>query len=175
MDSRLEPARRHTLHAASAPVDRLLIGPGLIAGLFALVAGLLLPTLTVETFPLISDSVSIMGGLAVLWGDDQYFLFVVLLVFSVLFPAAKYALGLWIWFAADTGTKRPVLMVGWLDELAKWSMLDVLVVAIVVAALNLTVISGVFVHAGLYLFTLSVVLSRLLVGRIDRLMRRPIR
>ena len=52
-------------------------------------------------------------------------------------------------------------------------MLDVLVIALIVAALNLTVISGVFVHAGLYLFTGSVVLSKLALSRIARAAPQP--
>mgnify|MGYP006902735347 CR=1 FL=1 len=43
-----------------------------------------------------------------------------------------------------------------------------LVIALVVAALNVTVISGVLVHAGLYMFTASVILSKLALARIKR-------
>ena len=160
---------RRTLFRQSRGLDHWLIGPGLALGLAALLAGLWLPTLSVQTFPLISDSVSILEGLGVLWDEDQYFLFAVLLVFSVIFPIVKYGLGLWLWFAVDTRRSSATGLVGWLDELAKWSMLDVLVVALVVAALSMTLISGVFVHLGLYLFTASVLLSRLLLGRIHRL------
>ena len=163
---------RRTLHNASRGVDRWTIGPALLLALALLVAGVALPSLTVRTFAVLSNSVSVLSGLAVLWSDDQYFLFAVLLVFSVLFPVAKLLLGLWVWFAADIGRRGPAVLVDRLEALAKWSMLDVLVIAMIVAALNLTVISGVFVHAGLYLFTASVVLSKLVLARIGRAARR---
>ena len=75
---------------------RWLIGPGLVVTLGLLAAGIALPTLSVETFPLIEDSVSVWQGLGVLWDDDQYFLFAVLAVFSLLFPTVKLLLALWV-------------------------------------------------------------------------------
>lgn len=144
--------------------DRLAVGPVLFAALALLIAGIVMPSLTVSTLAILSNSVSILSGLIVLWDDDQYFLFLVLLVFSVLFPTVKLVYGLWVWFLAGTASRSAI---GRLEALAKWSMLDVLVIALIVAALNVTVISGVFVHAGLYLFTASVVLSKLALARIS--------
>ncbi len=154
-----------TLHRVSTGVDRLVVGPLLLTALALLVAGIVLPSLTVSTLAILSNSVSILSGLVVLWDDDQYFLFGVLLVFSVLFPAVKLLYGLWVWFIAGQANRAAV---GRLEALAKWSMLEVLVIALLVAALNVTVISGVLVHAGLYLFTASVILSKLALARIKR-------
>ncbi len=146
---------------------------GLAVALGALAAGIWLPSLSVETFPLIEDSVSIWQGLGVLWADDQYFLFAVLGVFSVLFPTAKLLVALAVAWRLDAPDPRRARLIAVMDGLAKWSMLDVLVVAIIVAALNLTVIGGVAVHPGLYLFALSVILSKLLIGRLARICRPP--
>ncbi|NNG06074.1 MAG: hypothetical protein HKM95_18480 [Inquilinus sp.] len=160
--------RPPTLHRSAGRFDRWIVGPALLVALVLLAAGVVLPSLTVRTLAVLSNSVSILSGLGVLWGDDQLFLFAVLLVFSVLFPTAKLLFALWVWFAAEDGHAASVRR---LEGLAKWSMLDVLVIALIVAALNLTVISGVFVHAGLYLFTGSVVLSKLALSRIGRVAR----
>lgn len=164
------PPRPRTLSRACGRVDRWTVGPALVLALVLLAAGIVLPSLTVRTFAVLRNSVSILSGLIVLWDDDQYFLFLVLLVFSVLFPTVKLLFGLWVWFVAGAAHGRAVRR---MEALAKWSMLDVLVIAIVVAALNVTVISGVFVHAGLYLFTASVVLSKLALARIGRIARAP--
>ena len=161
-----EPASR--LHRSATGIDRLAIGPMLLLALGLLVAGIVMPSLTVSTLAILSSSVSILGGLLVLWDDDQYFLFAVLLVFSVLFPAVKLVFGLWVWFFARTANQAAIRR---LEALAKWSMLDVLVIALIVAALNVTVISGVFVHAGLYLFTASVILSKIALARIKAVAR----
>ena len=153
------------LYRTANGADRWAVGPVLILALILLVAGIVMPSLTVSTLAILSNSVSIFSGLVVLWDDDQYFLFGVLLVFSVLFPAVKLLYGLWVWFIAGQANRAAV---GRLEALAKWSMLDVLVIALIVAALNVTVISGVFVHAGLYMFTASVVLSKLALARIRK-------
>ena len=154
-----------SLHHAATGFDRWVVGPLLFAALALLLAGIVLPSLTVSTLAILSNSVSILSGLVVLWDDDQYFLFLVLLVFSVLFPAVKLVFGLWVWFFSGNPSGTAVAR---LEGLAKWSMLDVLVIALLVAALNVTVISGVLIHAGLYLFTGSVILSKLALARIKR-------
>lgn len=148
----------------------LLAGLGL--ALILLAAGVFLPSLSVQTFPLIEDSVSVWQGLGVLWEDEQYFLFAVLTVFSVLFPTIKLALAILVAWRPQRAGAREARLVAALDGLAKWSMLDVLVIAIIVAALNLTVIGGVAVHPGLYLFAASVILSKLLIGRLSQRLRR---
>ncbi len=154
-----------TLHHAATGFDRWAVGPVLFTALALLVAGIVLPSLTVSTLAILSNSVSILSGLVVLWDDDQYFLFTVLLVFSVLFPAVKLLFGLWVWFFSGNPSHAAIAR---LEGLAKWSMLDVFVIALVVAALNVTVISGVLIHAGLYMFTASVILSKLALARIKR-------
>ncbi len=154
-----------TLHHTAKGFDRWTVGPILFVALALLVAGVVLPSLTVSTLAILSNSVSILSGLVVLWDDDQYFLFTVLFVFSVLFPAVKLLFGLWVWFFSGNPSHAAVAR---LESLAKWSMLDVFVIALVVAALNVTVISGVLVHAGLYMFTASVILSKLALARIKR-------
>ena len=146
--------------------QRWLVGGGLWLSLGLLIAGVTVPTMTIETLPLFEEDVSVLGGLAVLWDDGQYALFAVLLVFSLLFPAAKLLLALWAWFLAKWRPAPPVRTMQVLDRLAKWSMLDVFVIAVVVAAVNIAIIGDVFVQPGLYCFTGSVLLSKVLVGRI---------
>ena len=143
-----------------------MVGGGLWVALGLLVAGVTVPTMTIETLPLFEEDVSVLSGLAVLWDDGQYVLFAVLLVFSLLFPAGKLALALWAWFVASWRPSPPVRLMHLLDGLAKWSMLDVFVIAVVVAAVNVAIIGDVFVQPGLYCFTASVLLSKILVGRI---------
>ena len=163
------PSRRRA-HVAGTG-QRWLVGGGLYLALSLLVAGVTVPTMTIETLPLFEEDVSVLGGLAVLWDDGQYALFVVLLVFSLLFPAAKLLLALWVWFVARWRPAPPVRLMLALDRLAKWSMLDVFVIAVVVAAVNVAIIGDVFVQPGLYCFTGSVLLSKVLVGRITAVVR----
>src|SRR5262245_61655011 len=85
--------------------DRLL-PVALLVALALLAAGLALPVMTVDRFFVFSHSFSILESLDALWRAREYLLFAVVGLFSVMFPVAKLAAGLWLWFAADTGGAR---------------------------------------------------------------------
>lgn len=159
-----EPLCRH----ADVP-DRWILTPMLLVALVCLALGLYMPALSIEAVPLIEDEVSILGGAAVLWEDEQYFLFAVIAIFSVVFPLLKIILGFWAWRWADLRKRSPLRLVRRIEQLGKWSMLDVFVIAIVVAALNVSVITSVWVHEGLYLFTAAVVISMIVMGRLEKI------
>jgi paraquat-inducible protein A len=160
---------RDTLRRHSDVPDRWLLTPLLLLALVFLVLGLWLPALSVEAVPWIEDEISVLDGALVLWDEGQYFLFAVIVVFSILFPALKIILGLWAWLWADLGVRTPLRLVRRIEQLGKWSMLDVFVIAIVVAALNISVITEVWVHEGIYLFTAAVVLSMVVMGRLEKI------
>ena len=156
--------RRH----ADVP-DRWLLTPLFLLSLACLALGLWLPAISVEAVPWIEDEVSVLDGAAVLWEEEQYFLFFVIVVFSIVFPTLKIILGLWAWLRADLTVRSPLRLVRGIEQLGKWSMLDVLVIALVVAALSISVVTAVWVHEGIYLFTAAVVLSMVAMGRLERI------
>jgi paraquat-inducible protein A len=160
----MDTLRRH----ADVP-DRWLLTPMFLLALVLLALGLYMPAISVEAVPLFEEDVSVLDGAAVLWEEEQYFLFLVIVVFSILFPTLKIGLGLWAWLWADLSVRSPLRLVRGIEQLGKWSMLDVFVIAIVVAALNITVITAVWVHEGIYLFTAAVVLSMVAMGRLERI------
>ena len=95
-------------------------------------------------------------------------------VFCVLFPLLKLGLALYLWSLADLAALRGTGLLKVLDTLGKWSMLDVFVVALTVVALNISLVTDVQVHAGIYVFTAAVILSMGLVRRVLTLAgRRP--
>jgi paraquat-inducible protein A len=134
----------------------------LAAGLLA--AGLALPAVKVTRLRLFDETLSVLRSVAELWQGGSLPLAVVIALFSVAFPAAKLALAAWLWFA-------PRAHHGVLHALAastgKWSMLDVLVIAIVVASMQ----SGFWVRVrpepGIYLFGASALLATALTWLID--------
>jgi paraquat-inducible protein A len=156
--------RRH----ADVP-DRWLLTPLFLLALVCLGLGLWLPAMSVEAIPLFEDEISVIDGAMALWEEEQYFLFFVIVVFSILFPTLKIVLGLWAWLWADLTVRSPLRLVRGIELLGKWSMLDVLVIALVVAALSVSVVTSVWVHEGIYLFTAAVVLSMVAMGRLERI------
>lgn len=156
---------RNTLAARASGADRL-IGPLILVAFAALVASWLLPFMTVERFLWLSEEVSVWRGVGELWASGAYGLFAIIAVFCVLFPLLKLALALYLWFLADPSALRGARLLGLLDTLGKWSMLDVFVVALTVVALNISLVTDVQVHAGIYVFAAAVLLSMALVRRV---------
>ncbi len=144
------------------------LGPALVATAALLVCAWLLPLMTVTRFWFWSDRVSILGALAGLWADREYFLLAILLLFSMVFPLAKLAAALWIWARVDARSAQAHRAVGWLQLLGKWSMLDVFVVALAVVSIKLSIVSNVGVHAGIHVFCGAIALSMVLTYWLER-------
>lgn len=152
------------------PADRL-IGPGLVIGLALILAGWLLPFMSVTSFFVFSGEISILDAMTQLVEAEEYALSAIVVLFTVVFPIAKFGLALHLWAATppdgETGARRAA----WLDDIGRWSMLDVFLTALLVVSIKATGMAGVAVHAGVYFFAAGVVLSMLLVRRLARRLR----
>ena len=164
---------RRSLAAQASGADRLL-GVVILAAAGLLVLGWVLPIMTVERLLFLTERVSILEGCLELWAEGQYFLFTIIVVFSIVFPLLKLAVALHLWYRAENLGPALQRSLGWMEAVGRWSMLDVFVVALVVVAIQISIISDVRLHAGLYVFTAAVVLSMLVVRRITVLARRSI-
>lgn len=139
--------------------DRL-VPAALVVALVLLAAGLTLPVMTVDKFFVFSSRFSILQSLEALWRSDEYFLFAAVALFSVAFPIAKLGTCLAIWCCADARDGRFAVLVTWIEQLGRWSMLDVFLIAILLILIRS---GGVGAHTeiGLYVFTAAVVTSML--------------
>ncbi len=154
----------NSLAATVQGPDRLLGWLLLTAGVL-LAIGWVLPIMTVKKLWFLSERVSILQGAAELLRHGDYFLCAVIVVFSVAFPLIKLALALHLWYRIDAGSRALGRSLTWIEQLGRWSMLDVFVVALLVVAIQASLISEVAIHAGIYVFTGAVVLSILAVQR----------
>jgi paraquat-inducible protein A len=157
-----------TLHRLSRGPDRLL-GLALLASAALLLAGLLAPSLTVRSMIFFGEDISILRALGVLLRRGELVLFAVIALFSIVFPALKLLIAVRLLYFADARSRHLRRTIRWMEKLGKWSMLDVFVVALIVVAVNLSLVSDVAIHAGIYLFGASVLLSMFALGRIERL------
>ncbi len=162
-----------SLSAGAQGPDRLLGWLMLLAGVL-LGLGWVLPVMTVEKLWFLSERVSILRGAAELWHHGDHFLFAVIVIFSVIFPLLKLGLALHLWYWADAGGPTLGRKLAWIEQLGRWSMLDVFVIALIVVAIQASLISDVAMHAGIYVFTLAVVLSIGAVQRMTALARRAV-
>lgn len=169
-DSSEKPQRNGRLAGRARGLDRLL-GGGLLTAAFLLMAGWLLPMMTLSRFVFLSQEVSLLQGIWELAREGEVFLFVLLAAFSILFPAVKILLGLLIWYGA-VSSHRQSHWLRWLDVLGRWSMLDVFVVALIVVAVKVSLVDEVELHGGIYAFTAAILLSMLCLKRMEALAER---
>jgi len=113
------------------------------------------------------NTVSMLGGIWQLLMEGQLLLFLVLFLFSILFPILK----LFILYpiCCDRGElSRTKKSLKFLSVTGKWSMLDVLVIGILVVTLKLGDMVEVNIRAGMYFFTASVVTSMILCTILEK-------
>jgi paraquat-inducible protein A len=73
---------------------------------------------------------------------------------------------------ANTRGSDHARLLGWLETFGRCSMLDVFMVVLTIVAVEVSIISDVTTHAGLYVFTAAVVLSMAVIRRLVVLARR---
>jgi paraquat-inducible protein A len=109
------------------------------------------------------QTLSILSAILRLRSDGNYFLFFVLLLFSVVFPIVKWATNALVWLTfvrhggvLDNRLKRAA---GWLHLLGKWSMVEVFVAALLCVLLKLGQVARFKIEDGMYWFFAAVFLS----------------
>lgn len=164
---RLQPGRS-SLAARSRGLDRLL-GGALLLAMGLLAAGLTVPSFSVTWLFVLEDKLSVLQSLLLLLEDGEYLLCVILFAFTAVFPFGKLVTAVWLWRFTDIAPSRLRRILGWLDVLGRWSMLDVFVVALVVVSVKVSWAGEVTLHAGFYLFVAAILVSSLALRRIARL------
>jgi paraquat-inducible protein A len=128
--------------------------------------GLAAPIITLKKFILIENTFSVLSGSLALLMGGQLFLFFVITGFSVVLPVLKILLLDKLLRAKDGDTARLEKHLHWMHSYGKWSMLDVFVVAVLVAAVKLGAIASVELRFGLYAFAIAVVLTMYVTARV---------
>lgn len=136
-----------------------------------LILGWILPIMSIETLVILTERVSILETCLQLAEEGEVFLFLIVTVFSVVFPVMKLLVAFYLWYLADLQRPGFSRTLYWIEALGKWSMLDVFVAALIVVAVKTSLISEVEIHPGIYLFSAAVILSLLVVSRISKLAR----
>lgn len=154
--------------ATRKPLEGLLVNALLLAALGLLLVGLTWPVLSLEKFYFFENTVSLWSALLQLIAEREWGLVAILGLFSVVFPIFKlvWLFALWNLESASSTAHRRHLY--WLAVFARWSMLDVFVVALLVVSVKLGALAEARVEAGIYAFAASVLLTMALstwVGR----------
>lgn len=152
---------------AGASRDRI-AGALLMLAAPLLVAGLVMPAVSIRRLAFFEDTYSLLDGIFAFWARGDVLLFGLLLAFSVVFPAVKIATGLIAWSTGGREPERLVAAVRVLAALSRWSMLDVFIVALTVLVADGRLLASADLHAGILLFAGAAVASTVATHRLAR-------
>ncbi|MGO4117308.1 paraquat-inducible protein A [Rhizobium ruizarguesonis] len=140
----------------------------LVAAPFFLALGLVLPLVRFETLYFFDDTPSLIEIIVSLWQGGDGLLAAIVALVSILLPFLKMigitveAMGI---TAEATAAGKGVGSLFYrrvVPHLSKWSMMDVLLVAIVIAAAKTTGLADAFTQPGLWCYAASSMISGLL-------------
>tara|TARA_R110002049_G_scaffold252264_1_gene427021 strand:- start:156011 stop:156469 length:459 start_codon:yes stop_codon:yes gene_type:complete len=125
-------------------------------GIVIFIVSIFSPLLSISELYIFTNTISIYSALLILLSENEWLLFAIILVFTVILPSIKYML-------LVIGGLNPSLLsergFSILETISKWAMLDVFIVAVIVASVKLKLFASAQTHYGLYLFVIAVLLS----------------
>lgn len=145
-----------------------LLGALLLAATACLVLGLTMPIIRLTRFYVWSDVHSLVSIVRELYLLDEVFLAVVVGVFSVVFPFLKLLYLLAVFASHRSHTRRRGRLLRRVAWFGKWSMLDVLVLALVIFYVKTAQLVDAVSMPGVYMFTAAVILTMIAHAMVER-------
>ncbi len=141
------------------PKQGILINLLLMVALATLIIGVTAPLLTLEKMYFFENTITLFSTIRGLFEQKEWFLFIVIALFSLCVPIIKIAslvLILNLEYPKNSILDKTLKVI---ETIGKWSMLDVFVVALLLVSVKLGVLAKVDVHYGLSVFAASVLLT----------------
>lgn len=134
----------------------------LVAAPFFLALGLVLPLVQFEKLYFFTETPSLIDIVAGLWQSGDRALACLVCLLSIIFPAIKM-----VGIAAEglppvDGVRGGALLSRLIPLLSKWSMMDVMLVAIVIVAAKSSGLANAFTQPGLWFYAASALFAGLL-------------
>lgn len=133
---------------------KLLLALCISGSAFCLGLGLVLPLVELERLFVLTDRPSLIEIIAGLADQGSWAIAAVVIIFSVLFPAAKILAVTASALGAGQGR-----ITGMLAAVSKWSLLDVLLVAILIFAAKTSGLASAITQPGVWFFAAATVLA----------------
>ncbi len=128
----------------------------LFTATLSLALGIVLPLLRVERLFVFSDEPSLVAMIAGMFTQGDWLLAAIIALFSIVFPGVKLGL---LHIVAYGGKNSGRRVPDWFRGMANWSMLDVVLVALVIFAAKTSGLATAFTMPGLWFFAASAVLT----------------
>lgn len=168
MDSNVQSAKRVLpKQDANILLGLLILSTGL------LVAGLVLPMMTITRLVMFSNSFSVVSAVLELAEKGQILLFVIVAGFSIVMPVLKILILYKLVLNRENNSRAINKLLHLMHEYGRWAMLDVMVVAILIVAVKLGAVASVEVHSGLFVFGMSVLMTMFITHRVVSLTSDP--
>jgi len=121
----------------------------------------------------LGDSIesTIISGIILMWQDGAYPVAIVVLLASVVIPVLKIAVMFWLCYLTTLPLSERSQHGTWVypvvDWIGRWSMVDVLVVAILAALVRFDALVGVYPGMGTFVFACVVIITMLAAMSFD--------
>lgn len=133
---------------------RILIAILLLLSALFFGLGITLPVVHMEKFYFLEETPSIISLIHTLWIEGSWIIALAVLAFSIVFPAIKLVI-VFVTAIAPNALLAHSPVIKWAGLLSKWSMMDVLLVALVIAAAKTSGMANAFVQPGLWFYAVS--------------------
>jgi len=110
-----------------------------------------LPIIKIKTVFIISKDISILQSVFILFDAGLYFLSILILIFSTIFPILKYIYLFNFIFEINYFRKSKLMNI-----ISNWSMTDVFVISLIISIYKVSLLSDIEVYNMFYLFILSI-------------------
>lgn len=135
---------------------RIVVSLLLAASAFSLALGITQPLLRFEHLVFFRSTPSLIEMIGELWTSGDMVLAVLVACFSVIFPAGKILAAHALLVAGDHDPVARERIHRLLGAVSKWSMMDVLLVALVIFAAKTSGLADAFTQPGLWFYAISV-------------------
>ena len=142
---------------------QILIALLLFVAVFCFALGITLPVLHMQKLYFFEETPSILSLVQSLWQENSTLLAVVVLLFSVVFPLLKLGI-VFITAIAPKAELAHSPLIRWASVLSKWSMMDVLLVALVITAAKTSGLAEAIVQPGLWFYAISALCGAIAAG-----------
>ncbi|MHC1548222.1 paraquat-inducible protein A [Phyllobacterium sp. K27] len=128
----------------------------LFVATFTLALGLTMPLMNVSKLYFFEENPSLLSIIQSLWGGGDQLLAIIVALFSVVLPITKLGVTQMATMQTAPATRTWHHCVAFLS---KWSMLDVLLVALVIFGAKTSGLATAIAQPGLWFFTISAIVS----------------
>ncbi len=147
-----------------SPSRRYFITLVTFGAVVALVLGVTQPVMKLTHLSVWSNEHSILSVTQALYSNKQFFLATIIFVFSVVFPGVKILYLLTVVLLPPLIPQHRIRFFRSMDWLGRWSMMDVMILALMVFYMSGSAISEAATLPGIYFFAVSVFLTMVAYG-----------